>query len=62
MKYGNTKMLGIVTNGDHLLVGYPNKAGNTAQNHFEKKGVKVYTQTRYESSSKLAEDYEFILK
>ena len=61
MKYGQDKKLGIVTNADHLLVGYPDKAGTSAATHFEAKGVKVYTNTKFTPESKLAEEYEYAI-
>jgi hypothetical protein len=61
MKYGQDKKFGIVTNADHLMVGYPVKAGRSAAAHFESKGIKVYTNTKFTPESKLAEEYEYAI-
>jgi apoptosis-inducing factor 2 len=61
MNYGTEKSLGIITNGESLLSGYPTKATRLAQNHFEKKKVKVYLNKRYDPGQKLDEDYDFVI-
>ena len=59
MRYKDTKKIGIANSGNRLLNGLPELASKAAQEYFEKHGVNIYLNTKFDSSHKLASEYEF---
>lgn len=60
LRYQDTKKVGIVNSGSSLLSGLPASAGQAAKEYFEKHGVNVYLDTKFNASHKLKSEYEFI--
>lgn len=61
IKYKGQKKLGIATNSSKLIEAYGDKAAEMAKDHFEEKGVELHFNTRYDPSSDLAKEYNYVI-
>lgn len=59
MRYKDSKKIGIANSADTLLHGLPEAAGKAAQAYFEKHGVNIHLNTKYNPSHELASEYDF---
>ena len=59
MRYKDSKKIGIASSGDTLLSGLPEAAGKAAHAYFEKHGVNIHLNTKYNPSHQLASEYDF---
>lgn len=61
MKYKGKKKVGLVTNSSTLVTEYGEKASELAREHLEGKGVDLHFNTKYNPSSDLAREYDYVL-
>lgn len=62
IQYGTSKKIGLIHGQEKLLTGLPEKAGTLCQENFEKNGVKLHLNTRYDPNSEVAKEYDFVIK
>lgn len=60
-EYGSDKKYAIMWGSDSLLPQLPVTIQKKAMNYFESKGVKIYTNWKYQSKKEIAQDYDYTL-
>ena len=61
IQHGNKKKIGLLHGTDKLLPGFPDAARDHAKTSFERSGVEVILNTRYNPEMKKTMGYDFTL-